>query len=211
MFQHRVEMDKLDLPVKRIARLYKSLGSAQVAMPGYPAQPVSAALCAFATAQGIRAAIGLNLETSGKLVIYVCDKAVPRDRMQRLIDEGLQFVEAMGLFLDDMEFHRMAADKREDLWNDFLLNVGAAPPTPSPKPPVQYIDTGSEAPSLEICGEDLHPEDSSKKAVATPALSPVAAASAPTHAMANNRRSQSPADARRMALLDGVGRFLASL
>lgn len=207
MFQHRAEMDKLDLPAKRIARLFKSMGSAQVAMPGYPAQPVSAALCAFATAQGIRAAIGLNLETSGKLVIYVCDKAVPKDRMQRLIDEGLQFVESMGLFLDDMEFHRMAADKREELWKNFVLNVGAAPPKPS----ARFIDTGSEAPSLEISGDDLQPEDSSQGTVVAPVSSSVAAGNAPTPAPADNRRPRTPEEARRMRLLDGVGRFLASL
>jgi len=215
MFQLQSDMARLDLPAERVARLYRSMGSAQVAMPGYPAQPVSAGLCAFATPQGIRAAIGLNLETSGKLVLYVSDKAVPKERMQRLVDEGLQFVEAMGLFLDDMEFHRMPPDKREKVWSGFVLHRGADAPKvkapgsgkePVPRPAPQGFS--HEEPALELTAADLVEDEpvksprTAKKAMAPPG----SAGKSFTHAEPSD-----PFEARKKRLLERLGRFLGSM
>jgi hypothetical protein len=143
MFIWQQEMERLDIPVQHIALLQRSLGDIQVALPGLPSQRATAYLCVYGEEQGLRIAVALHLKASRRVVFYLNDEgAVDRRQAQRVLQQGTQFVEAMGFLLGDVDLQRLRQQERAAMWDALPLrggdpeapsetSAGAQPPLPT--------------------------------------------------------------------------------
>ena len=237
MFRWHKEIERLDIPASRVLHLARSLSAVQVALPGLPSQEATAFLCAFVAGKGLRVALVLHLHTSQRLAFYLHARAeAPRQEAGRLIEEGQQFAESMGFMLSDMDFRRVDIKKRDALWNSLPLRAGAEPSAPvaaeaSPvaakEPPVAVIpppaakladvETLVSVPPLPSPAGVAIVEPAEEAPFTPPApaeaLPDVSPGSETT--MRARARKQPPSagelTARRLKLLENLGRFLASL
>lgn len=153
MFIRKKDLERLDIPSQRVLRLQRSLSDVQVALPGFPAQPATAYLCAFGVERGVRVVVALHLQTSRRVVFYVDDAgAASKKNPASLFDEGMQFAESMGFMLGELDFQQITPEARAALWNSLPLkngnrvSAGAARPAPAggerapePSPPVVKV------------------------------------------------------------------------
>lgn len=129
MFFLQKEMERLDIPEERVLCLYRSLGDATVALPGFSAQRTTAYLCIYKGAKGVRIAVVLHLKTSGRLAFYLNEEGeVGKRQAPKILDAAIYFGESMGFMLNDMEIERLPAEERSALWQALPIQRGAPPP-----------------------------------------------------------------------------------
>lgn len=135
MFFLQKEMERLDIPEERVLCLYRSLGDATVALPGFSAQRTTAYLCIYKGAKGVRIAVVLHLKASGRLAFYLNEEGeVGKRQAPKILDAAIYFGESMGFMLNDMEIERLPAEERSALWQALPIQRGAPPPLESPAP-----------------------------------------------------------------------------
>ncbi len=199
MFRWHKELTRLDVPAQRVLRLERSLSDVQVALPGLPAQDATAYLCGFVAGQGIRVAVALHLQQSGRLAFYLNDDGeIPRREAARVLNQALDFAESMGFMFGDLDIHLRSPEERLALWRALPLQGGIGPTRPErvPASPGGGRPEGKKAPTVFPADEVKGPRPSPGKPEAT----------AP-------RRLPTPAElaAARERLRQNLGRFLASL
>lgn len=135
MFFLEKKMERLDIPEVRVLGLYRSMGDATVALPGFSAQRTTAYLCIYKGGKGVRIAVVLHLKTSGRLAFYLNEEGeVGKRQAQKILDAAIYFAESMGFMLNDMEIERLPAEERAALWRALPLQQGAPAPVEAPQP-----------------------------------------------------------------------------
>jgi hypothetical protein len=187
MFHWQKEMTGLGIPARNILKVFRSLSDVQVGLPGFPSQLASAFVVSFAAGNGIRTAVALHLSTSRSTALYLHDRAdVPPGEAEAVFEEGIRFAESMGFMVGDLDWQLLDASGRENLWASLPLGRSVRPAPPSretdrPVRPAPVAPAASSAP-------EPPPPPPRKKYAPSPNL-----------------------EARRVRLLETIGRFLASL
>ncbi len=185
MFILHDEIQRLDIPATRVKRLFRSLGGAQVALPGRPAQRATAYLCAYSDSAGARVAAVFHLLEAQRLAFYLNDQGeVSLKKLQSVLDEGERFAESMGFILDEIELQHLEPEEKDSKWQACPVSHGVETAVPSVLP-------------LSRPGQVLLPGPPGS----VKALAESTAASAGADA----------ADIRRKLFLEKLGRFLSTL
>ncbi|NLC71226.1 MAG: hypothetical protein GX751_07705 [Desulfuromonadaceae bacterium] len=119
------EIEKLDVPLDRIEFLFSAMNEVQVALPGFPGQRSSAYLCAYGVSGGYEAVAVLVLFEVRQLAFYRHKGVSSAGQLEEVIQMGIQFVEAMGFMLNDLDFKNLSLQERERIWDSFPLGKGS--------------------------------------------------------------------------------------
>lgn len=184
MFKLDDSLEKLEMPVARVLKLFRSMRDVQLALPGQPSQEASAYLCQFRTDKAVATVAAFHLQNSGNLAFYRSDpREVNAQKASSMLEKGLDFVESMGFLLTDMDIDLMEESDREMLWTSLPLYKGpgrsAAGGSSSVKPektrndaekpseikpvdeaPTEEAGTASQAPTVADPDEAPVPSDS---------------------------------------------------
>lgn len=136
MFQWHKEMDRIEIDPVQLLALHRSLGEAQISLPGVGVQAASAYLCGYPEGRGCQVAVVLHLRDGNRLAVYLNQPGpVPRGKLAALLQQGQQFIETMGFFLEDLEVTRQSPAQRQELWAALpLRGLPAAEETPGALP-----------------------------------------------------------------------------
>jgi hypothetical protein len=137
MFHWQKKVQRLDIPAQRVLLLQKSLCNVQLALPGLFSQLASAYLCVFTAEKGIRVVAVFHLHESRQLAFYFYDGEVRQQDRNRVLTEGINFIETMGFMLVDLDFPQIDLAERTALWESLPLRQGD--PGLASTPPVEPI------------------------------------------------------------------------
>jgi hypothetical protein len=138
MFVQQKKLNCLNMPAKRLRRLYCSTVDLQVALQGFPAQMASAYLASLTAAGGAQIVLGLYLVESGCAVFFLPRSGeVAAEMAEQVLQEGLEFAESMGFVLADADIHRLRPEKLEAYWKS--LPICVAPKPVASEPPAVTI------------------------------------------------------------------------
>jgi len=158
MFQWDESINGIDVSANEVVHLFRSMRDVQLALPGIPAQQASAYLCQYKAPGGIATVAAFHLHKSRVLAFYFSDpRVVPEQKMDNMLDQGLNFVESMGFLLTDQDLHFLEKSDQHMLWESLPLKAGLdtenAPSTPvqtqqpvampEEKPTARDVDPGS--------------------------------------------------------------------
>lgn len=161
MFVLHKEIQRLEVSAERVLLLQRSLSDIQVAIPGTTSQEATAYLCVFAAGKGYRIVAILHLLSSRRLLFYLNGEGEVQQReANRILKEGIHFVESMGFILSDLDFQRLSPAERTAMWQSLPLKTGivAAPPAAKvvqssapvrPPPPPSAPPTGETVPQIQ--------------------------------------------------------------
>jgi len=171
MFQWDESINRIDVSANKVVHLFRSMREVQLALPGIPAQQASAYLCQYKQSEGIATVAVFHLHKSGILAFYFSDpRVVPEQKMDNMLDQGLNFVESMGFLLTDQDIHLLDDSDQQMLWESLPLKAGLDVETASSepaqtkqpvtitaeKPAVSRVDSGSTSekkkPVVETAG-----------------------------------------------------------
>jgi hypothetical protein len=204
MFRWQKDMTGLEVPPRKVLKVFRSLSDVQVALPGFPSQLATAYVVSFAAGKGVQTAVALNLATSLLTAFYFHDRkdVLPREA-EDVFEEGIRFAESMGFMLGDLDWQLLDAGDREDLWDSFPLGPKKSPPAPAPAP-----ERPARSAAVEPASSPA-PERPARPVAAGPV--PAAALRPPADPARENRTLPLDLEARRNRLRETIGRFLASL
>jgi hypothetical protein len=205
MFKWRKEMDRLDIPAANVRQLHRSLSDIQVAFPGLPSQQATAYLCLFAAEEGFGVAIVFHLHASHRLAFYFHDQKKIREQdVDRILDEGIHFAESMGFMLGDLDFQLQGSEEQAALWDSLPLKRGVAEDAAPAKTEEAGLQTEltdasviiEEAEEMEMAEEigELEKDLGVREAAV----------------LRKRKPSTEEVEERRQALVENLGRFLAS-
>ena len=179
MFLRDESIQGIDVSADKVVHLFRSMREVQLALPGVSAQQASAYLCQYKQPGGIATVAVFHLHKSGVLAFYFGDpRVIPEQKMDSMLDHGLNFVESMGFLLTDQDIHLLDGADRQMLWESLPLKVGLgaeeAPPKPAPTKQseaktAEKFAAGPAAPGLTSAKKKPPVETStSSKPAATP-------------------------------------------
>jgi len=142
MFQWDKSINALNVPASEVINLFRSMREVQLALPGVPAQLSSSFLCQYRTGGGVGTVIVFHMHKSEVLAFFPTDPhVVPENKIDSMLDQGLNFVESMGFLMTDQDIHLLDDADQEMLWSSLPLKNGlikeeavAEPPVPEQKP-----------------------------------------------------------------------------
>lgn len=238
MFIRQKEMAQLDIPVQRVALLQRSLSDVQVALPGFAPQQATAYLCVYGEGKGLRVAVALHLSSSRRMIFYLNDEGSLNQRQtQGVLQQGIQFVEAMGFLLGDLDLQRLRLQDRAALWESLPLRRGdlgarpeavpapapvaepasplaaakpASPPAVTPSPPAAAVKPPPAETPPQGAAPSVPPQAETPPAPqrSQPPASPTA--ESPVAALRRRPPSVEEMEDRRKRFLENLGRLLAS-
>ena len=127
MFRWDESISGIDVPAGDVIHLFRSMRDVQLALPGLSAQQASAYLCQYKQPEGVATVAVFHLQKSGILAFYISDpRVVPKQKVDDMLDQGLNFVESMGFLLTDQDIHLLDEDDRKMLWESLPLKNGLA-------------------------------------------------------------------------------------
>lgn len=142
MFKWDKSTNAINVPASKVVALFRSMREVQLALPGVPAQQASAFLCQYQADTGVGTVAVFHLHKSRVLAFYVSDpQFVPQQKVDNLLDQGLNFVESMGFLMTDQDLHLLDEADQEMLWASLPLKAGllkeeeAAPAADPPQQP----------------------------------------------------------------------------
>jgi hypothetical protein len=125
MFQWDKSINSINVPASQVVHLFRSMREVQLALPGVSAQQASAFLCQYKTEGGVGTVAVFHLHKSHVLAFYCSDpRVVPEQKIDSLLDQGLNFVESMGFLLTDQDIHLLDEADQEMLWASLPLKAG---------------------------------------------------------------------------------------
>ena len=135
MFKWDESMNRIDVSASKVVHLFRSMREVQLALPGIPAQQASAYLCQYKQPEGIATVAVFHLNKSRILAFYCSDpRVVPEQKMDNMLDQGLNFVESMGFLLTDQDIHLLDDSDQQMLWESLPLKAGLDVETASSEP-----------------------------------------------------------------------------
>ena len=133
MFIRDESIHGIDVPADNVVHLYRSMREVQLALPGVSAQQASAYLCQYKQPDGIATVAAFHLHKSGILAYYFSDpRVVPKQKMDDMLNQGLNFVESMGFLLTDQDIHLMDQADLKNMWESLPLKKGLLDKESSP-------------------------------------------------------------------------------
>ncbi len=138
MFQWNKSINAINLPASKVMHLFRSMREVQLALPGVSAQQASAFLCQYQAEEGVATVAIFHLHKSKVLCFYFSDPlVVPMQKIDSMLDQGLNFVESMGFLMTDQDIHLLDVADQEMLWASLpikagLLNEEESPPVEAP-------------------------------------------------------------------------------
>jgi len=151
MFKWDESINSIDVSANKVVHLFRSMREVQLALPGIPAQQASAYLCQYKQPEGIATVAAFHLNKSRILAFYCSDpRVVPEQKMDSMLDQGLNFVESMGFLLTDQDIHLLDDSDQQMLWESLPLKAGLDVETASSAPPQtkQSVTTTVEKPAV---------------------------------------------------------------
>ncbi|MGW8311685.1 MAG: hypothetical protein ACWGOL_00480 [Desulfuromonadales bacterium] len=125
MFEWDKTINAINIPAKKVIHLFRSIRDVQLALPGVPAQLASAFLCQYQLEKGVGTAVVFHLHKSELLAFYHSEpRAVSRQQIDSMLDQGLNFVESMGFLMTDQDIHLLNQADQEMLWASLPLMNG---------------------------------------------------------------------------------------
>lgn len=125
MFQWDKSINAINIPVSKIVHLFRSMREVQLALPGVPAQQAAAFLCQYQATNGIATAVVFHLHKSHVLAFYFSEpRIVPAQKIDSMLDQGLNFVESMGFLMTDQDMQLLNQADQEMLWESLPLMSG---------------------------------------------------------------------------------------
>lgn len=125
MFQWDKTINTIDIPAAKVVHLFRSMREVQLALPGVSAQQASSFLCQYQEGDGIATVAVFHLHKSKVLSFYYSDpRIVPEQKVDSMLDQGLNFVESMGFLMTDQDIHLLDADDQEMLWASLPMKSG---------------------------------------------------------------------------------------
>jgi len=125
MFEWDKTISAINIPASKVIHLFRSIRDVQLALPGVPAQLASAFLCQYQREGGIGTAVVFHLHKSGLLAFYHSEpRVVSKQRIDDMLDQGMNFVESMGFLLTDQDIHLLDQADQEMLWSSLPLMNG---------------------------------------------------------------------------------------
>jgi hypothetical protein len=154
MFQWDKTINAINIPAGKVINLFRSMRDVQLALPGVPAQLASAFLCQYQLGGGIATTAVFHLHKSGLLAFYPGEpRVVSKQKIDSMLDQGLNFVESMGFLMTDQDIHLLDQADQEMLWASLPLMNGLqnsrdeAPSEANPEPQEKgSVVTGTAAP-----------------------------------------------------------------
>lgn len=135
MFTWDESINRIDVSANEVVHLFRSMRDVQLALPGIPAQQASAYLCQYKQPEGIATVAAFHLNKSRVLAFYFSDpRVVPEQKMDNMLNQGLNFVESMGFLLTDQDIHLMDVSDQQMLWESLPLKAGLDVETASSEP-----------------------------------------------------------------------------
>ncbi len=137
MFLRDESINGIGVSADKVVHLFRSMREVQLALPGVSAQQASAYLCQYKQPEGIATVAVFHLHKSRVLAFYFSDpRVIAEQKMDNMLDQGLNFVESMGFLLTDQDIHLLDKADRQMLWESLPLKVGLdveeAPSEPAP-------------------------------------------------------------------------------
>ncbi|RME40210.1 MAG: hypothetical protein D6794_02575 [Deltaproteobacteria bacterium] len=125
MFRLDEKRTRLGIPARQVVRLEQSHGDAQVSVPGFPSQMARAYLCVFQVQGGLRITVVLHLLASNHLAFFFNPEGgLDKESANRSLGEAIRFAESLGFLMANLDFHRLDAGQREQLWRSLPLARG---------------------------------------------------------------------------------------
>ena len=125
MLQWDKSISELNIPASDVLHLFRSMREVQMALPGLPAQQASAYLCQYRFQDGVATVVVFHMHKSEVLAFFPTDPHVaPEDKIDRMLDKGLGFVESMGFLMTDQDIHLLDDSDQEMLWSSLPLKSG---------------------------------------------------------------------------------------
>ncbi len=125
MFQWDKSINAIDVSASKVVHLFRSMREVQLALPGVSAQQASAYLCQYQVEGGVTTVAVFHLHKSEVLTFYVSDpRIVPEQKIDSMLDQGLNFVESMGFLMTDQDIHLLDVADQEMLWASLPIKAG---------------------------------------------------------------------------------------
>ena len=138
------------VPAGQVIQLFRSMRDVQLALPGVSAQEATAYLCQYRTEAGVETVAAFHLHQSDVLAFYFSEpRAVSATQMEKMLNQGLNFVESMGFLLTDQDIHYLDDADRTMLWESLPLMAGL------PKTGVETADSGQPGEDIQADPEEL--------------------------------------------------------
>lgn len=127
MFQWDKAINAINIPAAKVVHLFRSMRDVQLALPGVSAQQGSAFLCQYRVDDGVATVAVFHLHKSKVLSFYFSDpRIVPEQKIDSMLDQGLNFVESMGFLMTDQDIHLLDVPDQEMLWSSLPIKTGLA-------------------------------------------------------------------------------------
>ena len=155
MFIRDESIHGIDVPADNVVHLYRSMREVQLALPGVSAQQASAYLCQYKQPDGIATVAAFHLHKSGILAYYFSDpRVVSKQKMDDMLNQGLNFVESMGFLLTDQDIHLMDQADLKNMWESLPLKTGLVEEESSPGslPTKKSGAVAAEKPAASVTG-----------------------------------------------------------
>ena len=166
MFQWDKTINALNIPASKVVHLFRSMREVQLALPGVSSQQASAFLCQYREEAGLGTVAVFHLHKSRVLAFYFSEpKFVPEEKMDSMLDKGLNFVESMGFLLTDQDIHLLDKADQEMLWASLPLIKGLPEESGTP-PDVAPAPASAEKSSAKASVPPVAPAAAAEKASA---------------------------------------------
>ena len=125
MFQWDKTISAINIPASKVVHLFRSMRDVQLALPGISAQQASAFLCQYHVGNGVGTVAVFHLHKNQILAFYFSDpRVVPEQKIETMLDQGLNFVESMGFLMTDQDLHLLDESDQEILWSSLPIKTG---------------------------------------------------------------------------------------
>lgn len=125
MFLWDKSIQQIDISVRSVLHLFRSMRDVQLALPGISAQQATAYLCQYKQEKDIATVAVFQMHSSNILAFYFSDpKGASEAESESVLEQGLNFVESMGFLLTDQDIHLLSTSDQEMLWDSLPLKSG---------------------------------------------------------------------------------------
>lgn len=151
MFIQHKQLKYLSAPLTKVTHLHSASAAIQLAFTGYPPQPCRAYLLQLVGGAKALVIVAFYLLESRTSVFFVPDQGeVAVKDVDKVFEEGYQFVESMGFDLTDTDFHLLGAADRQNYWGQLPITQ---PPPQENKALKEKVSTSKSAEELQLLCE----------------------------------------------------------
>ncbi|MCK4502225.1 MAG: hypothetical protein KAU22_04265 [Desulfuromonadales bacterium] len=118
MFVQHNELKKLQVPAEKITHLHSASSSIQLSFSGYSPQLCQAYLLQITGGNKVLIIVAFYLAESCCSIFFVPESGeLPLADAEKVYEEGYCFIESMGFFLNETDYHLLSAKKKKTYWS----------------------------------------------------------------------------------------------